>query len=131
MAFKVQVANATSAVIAKEIEKLISEGLVPMRRDSETDLPEGTVAKGTVVNKTIIVDREGAKSFFTSVRAKSKTNKLFSFICPPEKVAECDEGAEVQCVVKRDTKGVGRFQFVSATAVKAETQDAPQVNEMF
>ena len=129
MAFKVQVANATSAVIAKEIEKLISEGLSPMRRDSETDLPDGTVAKGTVVNKTIIVDREGAKSFFTSVRAKTKTDKLFSFICPPEKVAECDEGAEVQCVVKRDTKGVGRFQFVSATAVKAVTQDAPQVNE--
>ena len=69
-----------------------------MRRDSETDLPDGTVAKGTVVNKTIIVDREGAKAFsrlFVLKRRAISCSHSFA----TWKVAECDEGGggSVRC----------------------------------
>lgn len=125
--YKVEKSKLSVAQVVAEIVEKVKNGWSILRRDSETDLPEGTIVTGTVSECTVISDDE-TKQFFVSVRAKTERGNLFSFILPPDEKGVVD-GANVTVTVRKDTKGVGRFRL---TAVSAPVQTAvtPAVNAL-
>lgn len=127
--FKVEngFANVSLAIAKERINQLIGSGFAPMTRDSETDLAEGTTVEGDVVSATLISNTE-TKQFFLSLRAKAASGRTFSLILPADKYQTCELGARIKAVVRRDTKGVGRFNLMEIAPVSVAS---PPVSAAF